>query len=135
LALYSGHWSVAGEDDIRIIAGFEAGLNIRFFFGVRRADCIGCSFGSFESVSHGESNVLTVVSDFVVFEWRPAFQTNTIKAWRRSGTKEFSDIPAMKDRPYARHFLCRCRIKREQFAIRDRGFHRHGVQHSGKIEI
>src|SRR6476660_8705563 len=40
----------------------------------------------------------------------------------------------MKDSTYIRHFLCCGSIEREQFAIRDRGFHWHGVQHPGKLK-
>src|SRR5678816_1064672 len=38
VALQSWHWSIAGEDDIRIIARFQMRLNIRFFFGVGSTD-------------------------------------------------------------------------------------------------
>ena len=135
VALQSLHWSISGKDDVRIVARFEAGLNIGFFFGVRRTHCIGRSLGGLESIGDGESDVLAVVSDHVIFEWGPALQADAIEARRRGGTKDPADIPAMKNRTCARHLL-RCRsIEREQFAIRDRGFHRHGVQHSGEIEI
>src|SRR6185369_4286297 len=108
LALQSRHWSIAGEDDIRIIARFEARLNIRFFFGVGGTDCVSRSLGHFESVSHSESDVLPVVTDHVIFKRGPPLQTNAIEAWGRSGPKDLADIRAMKDSTYTRHLL-RCR--------------------------
>src|ERR1041384_2843611 len=88
VALQSWHWSIAGEDDVRIIARFEARLNIWFFFRVRCADSVSRSLGRFESVSHNESDVLAVVTDYVVFKWWPPLQTNAIEAWGRSGPKD-----------------------------------------------
>ena len=41
----------------------------------------------------------------------------------------------MKHGAYIRHLLSRGSIKREQFAIRDRRFNGHGVEHPGKLEI
>src|ERR1041384_6988632 len=88
VALQSWHWSIAGEDDIRIVARFEARLNIWFFFRVGRTDSVSRSLGRFESVSHNESDVLAVVTDYVVFKWWPPLQTNAIEAWGRSGPKD-----------------------------------------------
>src|SRR5262250_1181944 len=84
VALESRYWSVTGEHDVRIIACFEAALEIGFFFRVRRADCVSRSLGSLERIGNGESDVLTVISDEVVFERRPPLQANTIEPWRRS---------------------------------------------------
>src|SRR6185369_1736156 len=135
LALQSRHWSIAGKDDVRIVAGFEVRLDIVFFFCVGRTNCVGSSLGGFESVSHDESDVLAVVSDLVVFERRPALETDAIETRRRSGTKDLADIRAMKNFTYARHLLSRCDIERDQFAIRDRRLHWNAVEHSREVEV
>src|ERR1700752_20510 len=135
VALESLHWSISSKDDVGIVARFEAVIPIGFFFGVRRTYSIGHRLGYLESIADSECDVLAVVSDHIIFEGGPALQADALKARRRSGTKDFADVPAMKDGTCARHLL-RCRsIQREQFAIRDRGFHRHGIQHSREIEI
>jgi len=63
-------------------------LNIRFFFRVCRSNCISRSLRGFESVSDDESDVLAVVTNFIVFERGPALQANALEARRRSGSKD-----------------------------------------------
>jgi len=56
VALQSLYRPVSSQDDVRIVACFQVGLNVGFFLGVGRMDAIGGSLGSFEGVSNGQSD-------------------------------------------------------------------------------
>src|SRR5260370_17567871 len=117
LALEPWHRSVGCEHHIRIFAGFQTSFYIRLLFGVGRTDCIGGGFGGFEGVGHRERDVLSVVTDHVIFEWWPPLFADAIETWRLSRAKDLSNIPAMKNGAYARHLLSGSSIQPQQFAV------------------
>jgi hypothetical protein len=113
MALQTRHWSIAGKYDIRIVARFKMRFDIWFLFRVGRSHSICSSLCSFESVGDCEGNVLTIVTNYVVFKWGSTLEIHSIESRSGSRAKYFSDIRTMKNSAYVRHFLCRGCIERQ----------------------
>jgi hypothetical protein len=99
-----------GVNLIGIVVGFQMCFDVGLFRGIGRANRIGGGFGSFESVGHGERDILAVVPNDIVFERWTALFTDALKICLQSRAEDLSDIRPMKDRPHTRHLFGRGRI-------------------------
>src|SRR5215470_19215003 len=104
-------WSKRGHDFVRIVVCYQACFDIRLFGRVSCTNCIGSGFGSLKRFGHSECDVLAVVTNHIIFEWRPAFFAHTRESRPRNRAKDLADISAMKDRLHAGHLLSRRRIE------------------------
>src|SRR5215475_14641345 len=74
LTLQAVPWAERRGNLIGVVVGFQMCFDVGLFRGIGRANRIGGGFGSFESVGHGERDILAVVANDVVFErWTPLF--------------------------------------------------------------
>src|SRR5262245_5093345 len=110
-------------------------FDVRLFRGIRRANRIGGGSGSFEGVGHGQRDILAVIPNDVVFERWTSLFTDALKIWLRRRAGDLADVLAMKDRPHAGHLLGLGGIELDEPATRDGRSDRHGIKHSGKVEI
>src|SRR5207253_10946055 len=88
-----------------------------------------------ESVCHGQRNVLAVIANHIVLEWRAPLYTDSFHSLSHDRSENLSDICAMKDCSHARHSLSRSRVQLLDFAICNRRFDRNGVEQVRKMEI
>src|SRR5438128_1969321 len=86
LALQSLFRSVSRSDLVWVIIGFKIGFDVRRLLVVGNAHDIRSSFGRLESVRHGKGNVLTVITNHIVLEWRASLDANAFEALTRSRT-------------------------------------------------
>src|SRR5262245_1510902 len=81
LALQSLMLAERGRNNFGIVVGFELGLDVRFLFVVRHANRIGSRFGSLERVRHDQRDVLAVIANDSILEWRAPFFADAFHAW------------------------------------------------------
>src|SRR3954463_1625517 len=72
LALQALLRPVGGYDFLGISIGGELEFNVRFLFRVANDNRVSRSFGALERVSHRERDVLAVVANNIILEWRPS---------------------------------------------------------------
>jgi hypothetical protein len=126
---------VTRSDDLRIFVGCELEFDVRFLFRVANDNRVRRGFGALESVRDGERDVLTIITNDIVFERRPPFYADAFVALPSARTENFTDVFAMEDRAHAGHLFCRGRVEFGDSAIGDCGLDRHGIQQSGKVEV
>src|SRR5262245_63207772 len=97
MALQSLHRPVSSKDDVGVIVRFEVGLDVGLLLGVACSDGIGGSLCSFESVGHGQGDVLAPVTNGVIFERRPPLKAHAVETWRGGGAKDLADVLTMQN--------------------------------------
>src|SRR5207302_9850724 len=107
----------------------------RYVPGVGDANRIGGGPGGLEGVRHGERDVLAVIANDVVLEWRAPLLTNAFKSGSRNRTVDLADVPAVENSSHAGHFLGGGGVEFDHAAAGDGRLDGHGIQQSGKVEV
>src|SRR5882724_9357612 len=59
-----------GENLVGIVVRFKMGRDVRLLPGVRRANRVGGGLGSLERVRHSKRDILAVIANDIILEWR-----------------------------------------------------------------
>src|SRR5438552_4581861 len=124
-----------GRNHFGLVVGLKIRIDVVFVLHIRRVDRIGRSFGAFKGVGDSERDVLAVVANDIVFEWRATLVDDAFHPLSQDGAENLSDVLAMKDRAHAGHFFGRACVQFGDFAAGDRCLDRNGVQRSRKVEV
>ena len=135
LALQTLLRTVGRRNLCRIVFGFEIGFDVRLVVGITNAHCVGGGFGSLESVRHRERNVLTIITNNIVLKRRAPLDTDAFESLPRGGAEDLSNVRAMKNSSHAGNLFRGSRVEILDFAAGNCRLDRHGIQHSGKMEI
>src|SRR5215813_14117424 len=135
LAVQAVPWAVRRVNLIGFVVGFQMCFDVRRFHGIGRANRIGGGSGSFEGVGHSQRDILAVIPNDVFFERWTSLFTDALKIWLRRRAGDLADVLAMKNRPYTGHLLGLGGIELDELATCDGRSDRHGIKHSGKVEI
>ena len=127
MALQSWARAVGRENYVRVVVCFKVSLDVRLLLGVRRSNRIGSALGDFERVRHSKRDVLAVIPNHIVLEWRTPFLADASEPPFREGTEDFPNVLAMKNRTHARHLLRRDGVELEQPAVSNRCLDGHGI--------
>ena len=119
----------------RLVVGFEVGIDVRLFRGIRDAHRIRCRLGGFERVGDDERDVLAVIADDIVGQRRAALVAEAEEVGLEHRAVQLADVPAMQNRAHAGHFLGSGRVELLDAAVGDRGLDRHGVEHAGEMKV
>src|ERR1041384_1010887 len=128
-------WSKRSHDFVRLVVCNKMRVDVRFFARVRCADRIGSGFGSLKRFRYSECDVLAVVTNHIVFKWRPSLFAHTGESRPGNRPKNLADILAMKNGMHARHLLSRCRIEFCDLSVGDGRADRNGIKHSREVKV
>src|SRR6185503_4515552 len=117
------------------VVSLELSINIRFLFCVRDAHGVGGGFGRLECIRHSEGDVLTVVTDDVIFKWGTPLIADAVKSLSDRRPVDLSDVLAMEYRSHAGYFLGCSRIEPGYFPVGDGRLYRHTIEKAGKMEV
>src|SRR6266446_7072381 len=97
---------------IRLIIRFEIGFDVWLFLNVSGANGVSRSFSALKRVRDSERDVLAVVPNDVVFEWRSPLIVDAFESLAFGRTKNLVDL-----------------------AVRDRRFDRDGIEQPGEMKV
>ena len=83
-ALFAVGRAKCGRNCLRLVVRFEVGLDVRLFLFVGGANGIGSGLGAFKCIGDSERDILAVVANDIVFEWRAtliddAFESRSLR--------------------------------------------------------
>src|SRR5262245_37306430 len=122
------------HDQIWILVDLKFHCDIRCFCFVDGSNSIGRGFGVFECIRNGECDVLTVVTNDVVFEWRTSFFASSAFL-TLDRTVNLSDVLSMKDCANSGHRLGRRSLEFGYPPVSDGSSYRNSIDQSVEMKV
>src|SRR6266478_2487199 len=125
----------AGTIDPRLFVRIKTRSDVRLLLAVAHLDGGRSGLCLLKGLSNDNSDVLTVVTNDIVFEGRPSFVQVRRNSRGWSASEQPSDVPPMVDSPNTRHLLSDRAFEAGDSALANGAANGNGIEHAGKVVV